>query len=172
MNEEDVPIFFGFNPSTITHAQATSDVYETLIATLKSDIIDLTPQPAPPVMTDYGIVSHTESAEEPALPSPTIPAQSGSTLAPVKDAIDDKAKAQKLELEKLRKQSEPATLKQHENMFIRGKSIRNMVMQSQLTARGKLESTVLLLKIIEDAEDVGEDLEAEIEEEFSKYGKV
>ena len=57
-------------------------------------------------------------------------------------------------------------------MFIRGKSTRSMVMQSHLTARGKLESTVLLLKIIEDAEDVGEDLEAEIEEEFSKYGKV
>ena len=57
-------------------------------------------------------------------------------------------------------------------MFIRGKSTRSMVRQSHLTARGKLESTVLLLKIIEDAEDVGEDLEAEIEEECSKYGKV
>ena len=45
-------------------------------------------------------------------------------------------------------------------------------MQSQLTVRGKLESTVLLLKIMEGREDVGEYLMAEIEEECSKYGKV
>ena len=69
-------------------------------------------------------------------------------------------------------QGEPATLKQQEDMSIRGKSARHMVMQRLMGARGKLESTVLLLKNMVGAEDVDEDLQAEIEEECNKYGKV
>jgi hypothetical protein len=41
---------------------------------------------------------------------------------------------------------EPVTLKQQEDMQIRGKSARQMVMQKLMGARGKVDSVVLLLK--------------------------
>jgi len=132
-----------------------------------------TPQPAP-VKTENGTGGHTKQAEEPALkPPPTIPAQSFSSLQPGKGAVDAQNKAQQIELEKkLMETGEPATLKQQEDMSIRGKSARHMVMQRLMGARGKMESTVLLLKNMVGAEDVDEDLQSEIEEECNKYGKV
>jgi len=134
-----------------------------------------TPQPAP-VKTENGTGGgNPKPAEQsaPLQPPPTIPAQSFSSLDPTKGAVNAQAKAQQLELEKkLMDQGEPATLKQQEDMSIRGKSARHMVMQRLMGARGKLESTVLLLKNMVGAEDVDEDLQAEIEEECNKYGKV
>jgi len=130
-----------------------------------------TPQPNP-VKKENGTSAPAEQAA-PLKPPPTIPAQSFNSLAPSTGAIDAQAKAQQLELEKkLMDQGEPATLKQQEDMSIRGKSARHMVMQRLMGARGKLESTILLLKNMVGPEDVDEDLQSEIEEECNKYGKV
>merc|ERR1719499_1088044 len=90
-----------------------------------------TPQPTP-VKSENGANNDSKSIEQsaPLQPPPTIPAQSFSTVAPVKGAADAQSKAQQLELEKkLMDQGEPATLKQQEDMSIRGKSARQMVMQ-------------------------------------------
>ena len=69
-------------------------------------------------------------------------------------------------------QGEPATLKQQEDMSIKWKSARQMVMQRLMGSRAKVESVVLLLRNMVAAEDVDADLQEEIEEECNKYGKV
>jgi len=153
----------------------------------KRESKSVTPQPAKSGTPQPGVVkaengtnggANTKPAEEsvPLQPPPTIPATTFSntvTAPPPQGAVDAQAKAQQLELEKkLMEQGEPATLKQQEDMSIRGKSARHMVMQRLMGARGKMESTVLLLKNMVGPDDVDEDLQAEIEEECNKYGKV
>ena len=105
-------------------------------------------------------------------PPPTIPAESFSQ--PAKAGVADaQSKAQQIELEKkLMDQGEPATLKQQENMSIKGKSARQMVMQRLMGSRAKVESVVLVLRNMVSAEDVDESLQEEIEEECNRYGKV
>ena len=113
----------------------------------------------------------TESA--PAIqPPPTIPAESFSQPK-LAGAADAQSRAQQEELEKkLMDQGEPATLKQQEDMSIKGKSARQMVMQRLMGSRAKVESVVLLLRNMVSHEDVDEELQTEIEEECNKYGKV
>ena len=108
-------------------------------------------------------------------PPPTIPAESFSQTAStgVTGVADAQNKAQQIELEKkLMDQGEPATLKQQEDMSIKGKSARQMVMQRLMGSRAKVESVVLLLRNMVSAEDVDESLQEEIEEECNRYGKV
>lgn len=107
-------------------------------------------------------------------PPPTIPATAfASTLQPGSGQVAAQHQAQQLELEKkLMDSGEPATLKQQEDMSIKGKSARHMVMQRLMGARSKLESHILLLKNMVGPEDVDEELQEEIQEECSKYGPV
>merc|ERR1719208_225042 len=87
--------------------------------------------------------------------------------------MDAQNKAQQIELEKkLMEQGEPATLKQQEDMSIKGKSARQMVVQRLMGSRAKVESVVLLLRNMVSHEEVDEELQTEIEEECNKYGKV
>ena len=81
------------------------------------------------------------------------------------------SKTQELE-KKLMDQGEPAALKQQEDMSIKGKSARQMVMQRLMGSRDKVESVVLLLRNMVTHEEVDESLQEEIEEECNKYGKV
>ena len=105
-------------------------------------------------------------------PPPTIPAESFSQPK-LAGAADAQSRAQQVELEKkLMDQGEPATLKQQEDMSIKGKSARQMVMQRLMGSRAKVESVVLLLKNMVSHEDVDEELQTEIEEECNRYGKV
>ena len=105
-------------------------------------------------------------------PPPTIPAESFSQPK-LAGAADAQSRAQQVELEKkLMDQGEPATLKQQEDMSIKGKSARQMVMQRLMGSRARVESVVLLLKNMVSHEDVDEELQTEIEEECNRYGKV
>ena len=105
-------------------------------------------------------------------PPPTLPAESFSQ-AKVAGVADAQSKAQQIELEKkLMDQGEPATLKQQEDMSIKGKSARQMVMQRLMGSRATVESVVLVLRNMVSAEDVDESLQEEIEEECNRYGKV
>ena len=94
-------------------------------------------------------------------PPPTIPAESFSQPK-LAGAADAQSRAQQVELEKkLMDQGEPATLKQQEDMSIKGKSARQMVMQRLMGSRAKVESVVLLLKNMVSHEDVDEELQTE-----------
>ena len=109
---------------------------------------------------------------KPIQPPPPIPAESFSQPA-MAGAVGAQGKAQQIELEKkLMDQGEPATLKQQEDMSIKGKSARQMVMQRLMGSRAKVESVVLLLRNMVTHEEVDESLQEEIEEECNKYGKV
>ena len=116
--------------------------------------------------------TQTGQPVQPIQPPPTIPAESFSqpTMA---GAVGAQGKAQQIELEKkLMDQGEPATLKQQEDMSIKGKSARQMVMQRLMGSRAKVESVVLVLRNMVTHEEVDESLQEEIEEECNKYGKV
>jgi len=136
---------------------------------------DKTPQPEKvktEIKEEKVPVSTPEAAPLP--PPPTIPAAtfSGQTQSGG-GAASAMQQAQQLELEKkLMDSGEPATLKQQEDLSIKGKSARHMVMQRLMGARGKMESHILLLKNMVGHEDVDEDLQDEIQEECSKYGQV
>jgi len=106
----------------------------------------------------------------PIQPPPTIPVQPHDNLSAA-----EIQKEKKLELEKklMQGDTEPSTLKQQEDMSIKGKSARQMVMHRLMGARpAKLESSVLLLRNMVSPDEVDEDLQGEIEEECGKYGQV
>jgi len=137
---------------------------------------DKTPKPEK-VKTEIKEEKVPVPVPEAAPPPPTIPAASFSGTTPglllSSGAASAMQQAQQLELEKkLMDSGEPATLKQQEDMSIKGKSARHMVMQRLMGARGKMESHILLLKNMVGHEDVDEDLQDEIQEECSKYGQV
>ena len=125
------------------------------------------------VKQENGSVKPDPDSQPPIQPPPTIPAESFSQPASMAGAVGAQGKAQQIELEKkLMDQGEPATLKQQEDMSIKGKSARQMVMQRLMGSRAKVESVVLLLRNMVTHEEVDESLQEEIEEECNKYGKV
>ena len=130
-------------------------------------------EPDVKVKEENGVKSEQES--KPIQPPPTIPVEAFSQpkMGLGSGVMDAQNKEQQIELEKkLMEQGEPATLKQQEDMSIKGKSARQMVMQRLMGSMAKSESVVLLLKNMVTPEDVDEALQEEIEEECNKYGKV
>ena len=124
------------------------------------------------VKQENGVKPDPDTSAQPIQPPPTIPAESFSAPA-MAGAVGAQGKAQQIELEKkLMDQGEPATLKQQEDMSIKGKSARQMVMQRLMGSRAKVESVVLVLRNMVTHEEVDESLQEEIEEECNKYGKV
>lgn len=65
--------------------------------------------------------------------------------------------------------ADSAPLSQQENIEIRGNDARHMLMHKLMRVN---RSQVIMLKNMVTAEDVDDDLEAEIREECGKYGKV
>ena len=135
--------------------------------------------PAPAVKQEPDIKQENGVKPEPEkaiVTPPTIPVEAFSQptkMGLTAGVADAQNKAQQIELEKkLMDQGEPATLKQQEDMSIKGKSARQMVMQRLMGSRAKQESVVLLLKNMVTPEEVDEQLQEEIEEECNKYGKV
>uniref|UniRef100_A0A6A7G255 Poly(U)-binding-splicing factor half pint-like isoform X3 n=1 Tax=Hirondellea gigas TaxID=1518452 RepID=A0A6A7G255_9CRUS len=70
---------------------------------------------------------------------------------------------------KLLEDNEPQTLRQQENISIKGQSARHLVMQKLMR---KSESTVIILRNMVSIDDVDEVLQEEITEECSRYGTV
>ena len=157
-------------------------------APVKSEVPDVKQESSGDDMIPENGVKHEQVGEtvpnqqqqQPLQPPPTLPAESFSqpTNSTVPGAggagvAGAQNKAQQIELEKkLMEQGEPATLKQQEDMSIKGKSARQMVMQRLMGSRAKVESVVLLLKNMVTSEEVDETLQEEIEEECNRYGKV
>ena len=81
-----------------------------------------------------------------------------------------KQKQQEELQKKLMEGQEPATLQQQENMSIKGQSARHLVMQKLM--RTQAQSGVILLRNMVTPQECDEELEDEISEECSKYGKV
>ena len=66
-------------------------------------------------------------------------------------------------------ENEPQTLRQQENMSIKGQNARHLVMQKLMR---RTESSVLILRNMVTIDDVDEDLQTDVTEECSKYGAV
>ncbi|XP_047738023.1 poly(U)-binding-splicing factor half pint isoform X3 [Hyalella azteca] len=118
----------------------------------------------PPTMVSAPMVAST-------LPSGDSYAVGG--ISPTTAANTAAAAAETSHREEMQKKmlddSEPQTLRQQENMSIKGQSARHLVMQKLMR---KSESTVIILRNMVSIEDVDEVLQDEITEECSRYGAV
>jgi poly(U)-binding-splicing factor PUF60 len=63
-----------------------------------------------------------------------------------------------------------ATLSQQENLSIKGKSARHLVMQKLM--RSQRESVVVMLKNMVTPDEVDDELQEEVQDECSKFGEV
>jgi len=102
-------------------------------------------------------------------PAPLPPAPTPAEMMAKVEAVA-KAKEQEELQRKLMEGQEPTTISQQENMSIKGQSARHLVMQKLM--RTQAQSGVILLRNMVGPEDCDEDLEDEISEECSKFGKV
>lgn len=107
------------------------------------------------------------------LPPPAVvstPSVTSASDSSINSAAVAAAESHREELQKkLLDDSEPQTLRQQENMSIKGQSARHLVMQKLMR---KSESTVVILRNMVSIEDVDEVLQDEITEECSRYGAV
>ena len=103
-------------------------------------------------------------------PPPPGPPALTPAEALAKVNIEAQQKQQEDLQRKLMDGQEMSTLSQQENLSIKGKSARHLVMQKLM--RSQSESVVVLLKNMVTPDEVDEDLQDEVQEECSKYGEV
>jgi len=102
-------------------------------------------------------------------PPPPLPPSTPAEMMGKLEAAAKQKQQEELQ-KKLMEGQEPATLQQQENMSIKGQSARHLVMQKLM--RTQAQSGVILLRNMVTPQECDEELEDEISEECSKYGKV
>merc|ERR1712212_904182 len=102
-------------------------------------------------------------------PPPPLPPSTPAEMMGKLEAAAKQKQQEELQ-KKLMEGQEPATLQQQENMSIKGQSARHLVMQKLMRTRA--QSGVILLRNMVTPQECDEELEDEISEECSKYGKV
>ena len=100
---------------------------------------------------------------------PPVPAMSAAEVL-AKVNMEAQQKQQEDLQRKLMDGQDMVTLSQQENLSIKGKSARHLVMQKLM--RSQSESVVVLLRNMVTADEVDDDLQDEVQEECSKYGTV
>lgn len=110
-------------------------------------------------------------------PQPSMAMQTPISIPPMSTAevlakvnIEAQQKQQEELQRKLMDGQEMSTLSQQENLSIKGKSARHLVMQKLM--RSQSESVVVLLKNMVTPDEVDEELQEEVQEECSKFGEV
>lgn len=102
--------------------------------------------------------------------APPAPPVLTAAEALAKVNIEAQAKQQEELQRKLMDGQEMSTLSQQENLSIKGKSARHLVMQKLM--RSQSESLVVLLRNMVTPDEVDEELQEEVQEECSKFGEV
>ena len=100
---------------------------------------------------------------------PPVPAMSAAEVL-AKVNMEAQQKQQEDLQRKLMDGQDMVTLSQQENLSIKGKSARHLVMQKLM--RSQSESVVVLLRNMVTADEVDDDLQEEVQEECSKFGEV
>jgi len=157
----------GANLAVIGGSMPSSSLPESVQA-LNTDIASNIGHAGPARLSTAKLTAPPGSAH---IPPPTLLGCSGLAAAPpVKSAetAHREEMARKV-IEVMAVENEPQTLRQQENMSIKGQNARHLVMQKLMR---KTESSVLILKNMVTIDDVDEDLQTDVTEECSKYGAV
>lgn len=156
------PTLLGSSCSSEPHTQ-TMQQYQEAASTMPS--ITLSTQSISSSNTN-GNSNNTSSGNNDMLTAATSASNAAAAAAAA-------AAAESMYQEELQKKmledNEPQTLRQQENISIKGQSARHLVMQKLMRPS---ESTVVILRNMVSIDDVDEVLQEEITEECSRYGSV
>jgi len=134
------------------------------VQTLNTDIAANIAQTGPARLSSARL---TAPPGTPAIPPPTLLGCSAPLAPPAKSA--ETAHREEMARKVMEVGNEPQTLRQQENMSIKGQNARHLVMQKLMR---RAESSVLVLRNMVTIDDVDEELQTDVTEECSKYGAV